>query len=85
MKCPRCRDRDMQPRLTTTGVELDNCKRCDSVWMDKGEIFLHVKPKDIPVFNDAITAALRGNEGSSYKSPKSGQTMAPVNQLSEGK
>ena len=75
----------MQPRLTTTGVELDNCKRCDSVWMDKGEIFLHVKPKDIPVFNDAITTALRGNEGSSYKSPKSGQTMAPVNQLSEGK
>ena len=68
----------MEPRLTTTGVELDTCKRCESVWMDKGEIFLHVKPKDMPRFNKPLKTAQKQKNVSNYQSPKSGQNMLAV-------
>ncbi len=68
----------MEPRLTTTGVELDTCKRCESVWMDKGEIFLHVKPKDMPRFNKPLKTAQKQKNVSNYQSPKSGQNMVAV-------
>ena len=68
----------MEPRLTTTGVELDICKRCESVWMDKGEIFLHVKPKDMQLFNEPLKTAQKQKNVSNYQSPKSGQNMVLV-------
>ena len=84
MNCPRCRNTSLEAIATTTGVELDNCRRCDSVWMDKGEIFLHISSRDIPVFNDAIESAIKHGEKSSYKSPKSSNTLIPVNNLIDG-
>ena len=59
MNCPKCRNTKLEATSTTTGVELDNCRRCDSVWMDKGEIFLHISSKDILAFNDAIESAIK--------------------------
>ena len=84
MNCPRCRNTNLEAISTTTGVELDNCRRCDSVWMDKGEIFLHISSRDIPAFNDAIKSAIKHGEKSSYKSPKSNNTLIPVNDLIDG-
>ena len=84
MNCPRCRNTNLEAISTTTGVELDNCRRCDSVWMDKGEIFLHISSRDIPAFNNAINSAIKHGEKSGYKSPKSNNTLIPVNDLIDG-
>ena len=84
MNCPRCRNTNLEATATTTGVELDSCRRCDSVWMDKGEIFLHISSRDISTFNDAIEAAIKHGEKSNYKSPKSSNTLIPVNHLIDG-
>ena len=84
MNCPRCRNTDLEAISTTTGVELDSCRRCDSVWMDKGEIFLHISSRDIPVFNNAINSAIKHGEKSGYKSPKNSNTLIPVNNLIDG-
>ena len=84
MNCPRCRNTNLEAISTTTGIELDNCRRCDSVWMDKGEIFLHISSRDIPAFNNAINSAIKHGEKSGYKSPKSNNTLIPVNDLIGG-
>jgi len=84
MNCPRCKNTALEPRATTTGVELDNCRRCDSVWMDKGEIFLHISSRDIPTFNNAIETAINRGEKSSYKSPKNNNNLIPVDNLMDG-
>ena len=84
MNCPKCRNTNLEATSTTTGVELESCRRCDSVWMDKGEIFLHISSRDIPTFNYAINSAIKHGEKSGYKSPKSNNTLIPVNDLIDG-
>ena len=54
MQCPKCKDCLLEKKSTTTGVELDSCRRCGSVWLDRGEIFLQIPSKQIPSFNKAI-------------------------------
>ena len=83
MKCPKCKSTPLEPRATTTGVELDNCKRCGSVWMDKGEIFLHISSRDVATFNEAIETSIKHGENSTYKSPKNNTKMKPVSNLTE--
>jgi Zn-dependent protease with chaperone function/Zn-finger nucleic acid-binding protein len=68
--CPKCKDTSFQPKSTTTGVELDVCKRCNSVWLNRGEIFLHLPSKQISPFNKAIEKAIKDKEKSGYTSPK---------------
>ena len=70
MHCPKCKDTSFQPKSTTTGVELDVCKRCNSVWLNRGEIFLHLPSKQISPFNKAIEKAIKDKEKSGYTSPK---------------
>ena len=36
MECPRCRD-DLEARHQG-GVEIDVCRRCGGVWLDRGEM-----------------------------------------------
>jgi len=84
MKCPKCKNTTLGPKATTTGVELDNCKRCDSVWMDKGEIFLQISSRDVVTFNNAIETSIKHNENSTYKSPKSNNNLKPVSDLTDG-
>ena len=47
MECPNCKDCNLESKSTTTGVELDTCRRCNSVWLDRGEIFLNIPSKHI--------------------------------------
>ncbi len=43
MKCPNCAHSELEPVLTTQGVEVDRCGSCDGVWLDRGEIFHFAK------------------------------------------
>lgn len=37
MKCPLCRDTDLEPRFAQ-GTEVDVCPRCRGLWLDRGEL-----------------------------------------------
>lgn len=43
MRCPNCRDKDLYRVLTKQGVEIDYCKDCGGIWLDKGEIYYFTK------------------------------------------
>ena len=79
--CPTCKNTILEKKSTTTGVELDTCKRCGLVFLDRGEIFLHLSPKQIPTFDKAIEGAVRNKEKSRYISPKIGKEMYNINAL----
>ena len=51
MQCPECQSDTMDPRMTTSGVELNECSECHSIWFDRGEILFFVK--DLRAF-DAV-------------------------------
>lgn len=36
MHCPACNQDGMQPRATSSGVELDECGSCHSLYFDRG-------------------------------------------------
>ena len=81
MQCPRCKDSKLEKKSTTTGVELDSCRRCGSVWLDRGEIFLQLPSKQIPIFNKAIEKAVEQKEKSGYYSPKTNKDMYNINEF----
>ena len=81
VNCPRCKNTILEKKSTTTGVELDTCKRCGLVFLDRGEIFLHLSPKQIPTFDKAIESAVRNKEKSRYISPKIEKEMYNINAL----
>ena len=85
MECPKCAGSAMRPRLTRTGVELDQCKRCDSVWLDRGEIFLHLQPKFHDELDDSLVKARQRNVVSRYASPRSGQRMLEADFTGNGR
>jgi uncharacterized protein len=37
VKCPLCRDTDLEPRFAR-GTEVDVCPRCRGLWLDRGEL-----------------------------------------------
>jgi Zn-finger nucleic acid-binding protein len=37
VKCPLCRDIDLEPRFSR-GIEVDVCPRCRGLWLDRGEL-----------------------------------------------
>ena len=39
MNCPRCAGAKLVASMTKQGVEVDHCRSCGGVWLDKGEIF----------------------------------------------
>ncbi len=43
MKSPNCAHSELEPVLTTQGVEVDRCGSCGGVWLDRGEIFHFAK------------------------------------------
>ena len=81
MQCPKCKDSLLEKKSTTTGVELDACRRCGSVLLDRGEIFLHIPSKQIPVFNKAIEKAVEQKEKSGYNSPKTDKEMYNITEF----
>ena len=80
MKCPNCKDCELEPKPTTTGVEIDTCRRCNSVWLDRGKIFLQIPSKQISPFNKAIEEAVQKKEKSGYKS-QNNRDMYPISNL----
>lgn len=46
MDCPNCHNTQLHDMLTRQGVEIDVCKKCGGVWLDKGEIYYFVKNKE---------------------------------------
>ena len=80
MECPNCKNCNLEPKSTTKGVELDTCKRCNSVWLDRGEIFLQISSKQISQFNKAIEEAVQKKEKSGYKS-QNNRDMYPISNL----
>jgi len=80
MKCPNCKDCELEPKPTTTGVEIDTCRRCNSVWLDRGKIFLQIPSKQISPFNKAIEEAVQRKEKSGYKS-QNNRDMYPISNL----
>jgi len=85
MECPKCAGNAMRPRLTRTGVELDQCGRCKSVWLDRGEIYLHLQPKLHDELDDSFVKARQRNAISRYASPKSGQRMLEADFTGNGR
>ena len=43
MRCPSCEQETMRARPTSTGVELDRCERCGSIWFDRGEVLFFAR------------------------------------------
>ncbi len=74
MHCPACNQDSMQPRATSSGVELDECGSCHSLYFDRGEILFFVD--DVASYNERIADARRAASVSSHRSPVTGEPMA---------
>ena len=81
MHCPLCKNAILEKKSTTTGVEVDHCKRCGSVLLDRGEIFLHLPSKQVSTFNRAIEVSVKNKEKSGYNSPKTGKEMYNITEF----
>ena len=81
MQCPTCGDQPLHASMTQQGVEVDYCRQCQGVWLDKGEIFSFTKrPKELSeAFQHARTAATR----SQRLSPKTGRPMQEITFFNE--
>jgi len=76
MECPECLTDTMAPRLTTKGVELDECRTCGSIWFDRGEILFYVRA--IRTFDQALADATRVSSIGDRCSPVSNAPMADL-------
>jgi uncharacterized protein len=47
VKCPLCRDTDLEPRFAQ-GTEVDVCPRCRGLWLDRGELERLLAADDVP-------------------------------------
>ncbi len=73
MQCPTCRDQSLHASMTQQGVEVDYCRQCQGVWLDKGEIFYFTKrPKELA---EAFLHAQTITPASPRLSPKTGKPM----------
>lgn len=73
MTCPRCAGQPLAAALTKQGVEVDHCRSCGGVWLDKGEIFYFARSaKALIVELQRAEKAARPGE---LASPATGQPM----------
>ncbi len=81
MQCPYCQQPTMAPYPTTTGVELDACGQCGSIWFDRGEILFFLR--NTQGLSAALGQARTTAALSQFSSPKTGQPLAQT-QLPNG-
>ncbi|MEW6607519.1 MAG: M48 family metalloprotease [bacterium] len=81
MNCPNC-SIQLTPTMTTQGVEIDACSKCNGVWLDKGEIFFFTKKVNVVV--RALEQAIKEGKPTTKLSPKTQKPMQEIS-LSEGK
>lgn len=75
MNCPEC-NQEMAPRRTTTGIDLETCPGCASLWFDKGEIFsFATSPQNM---GRALAEARTRSLQTKYVSPVSGEKMVAI-------
>ncbi len=76
MNCPLCNKLTLIEKLTTNGVLVDYCPKCEGVWLDKGEIFYFT---GIPAqFSHLLEEALKKSKPSLRKNPKTGDVLEEV-------
>ncbi|MGM0442065.1 MAG: M48 family metalloprotease [Elusimicrobiota bacterium] len=80
MKCPNCPDHKLETTFTKQGVEIDVCKECGGIWLDKGEIF-HFVAKNPQKFHDQFYSAIKEGKLTSKKSPRTGKNMKEIKLL----
>jgi len=76
MRCPNCRDKDLYRVLTKQGVEVDYCKECGGVWLDKGEIYYFTKTPTYLKHN--FEESLKNQRISEKLSPKTKEPMVSI-------
>jgi heat shock protein HtpX len=73
VKCPICKDKDLEPVFTKQGVEVDFCPKCFGIWLDKDEIYHFTK---VPSYLKAkIDEAVKVGKTSERISPVNGKPM----------
>jgi Zn-dependent protease with chaperone function len=73
MKCPNCRDADLEPVLVERGVVVERCTECEGVWLDRGELALVAdEPRRI---EERLEEALKRRKPVDKPSPMTGKAM----------
>ncbi|MCK9225094.1 MAG: M48 family metalloprotease [Candidatus Muirbacterium halophilum] len=73
MKCPCCGSENFKELMTTAGVLVDYCEKCNGVWLDKGEIFYFSSSPTYVKFK--IENALKESSPSKRINPKTGKKL----------
>lgn len=81
MRCPDCQESLLESVLSRQGIEVDYCRKCRGVWLERGEIYLLAcrheiasrRLKEAEVLSKAVKL-----------SPKTNTRMTPIN-YPEGK
>ena len=76
MKCPDCKEKDLVSVLTDRGVEVDYCKKCGGIWLDKGEIYHFAEN---PAFiGKEIEEGIKRQKPGDKLCPKTGEAMGAI-------
>lgn len=76
MNCSDCKDSPLEKVLSQQGVEVDYCRQCHGVWLDRGEIYLLARrPQN---FSRRLKEADKKNREQKL-SPKTNQPMSLLN------
>lgn len=76
MTCPRCEGVELRSAMTKQGVEVDYCRSCGGIWLDKGEIFHFAKhPKALA---EALRQASQGAPRGELTCPRTGEPMVEL-------
>ena len=73
MTCPRCAGQPLAAALTKQGVEVDHCRNCGGVWLDKGEIFYFARSAKALIVE--LQRAEKAARPGDLASPATGQPM----------
>jgi Zn-dependent protease with chaperone function len=77
MTCPRCAGQPLAAALTKQGVEVDHCRTCGGVWLDKGEIFYFARSAKALIVE--LQRAEKAAQPGDVPSPATGQPMQRLN------
>ena len=76
MKCPNCKDVELKEALTTNGVMVDVCPKCEGIWLDKGEIYYFTKAPTYLRYK--IEEALKSQRPSSKLNPRTNTSLVEL-------
>ena len=75
MECPDCKDCQLEKILSKQGLEVDYCRNCLGVWLDRGEVYLlAIRPE---IASKRLTESEKVLKNKI--SPKTNTAMTPIN------